>query len=360
MKIIPIAQPQVGKQEIRAVSKVLKSGALAQGKKVEQFEDAFCSAISADYCVAVNSGTSALHIALLALGIGAGDEVIVPSFTFAATANSVSLTGAKPVFVDIDPITYTIDPEKIEKAITPKTKAIQVVHLYGLPANMIKIVQISKRHNLKLIEDAAQAHLASIDGDFVGTFGDAAAFSFYPTKNMTSGEGGMIVFRNAEHARTAKLLRNQGMEVRYQNELIGFNLRMTDIHAAIGIEQLKKLSRWTDTREENAQFLSQRISKVTTPHTPQGYRHVYHQYTIRVNANREDFSRELNKLGIGNSVYYPTPVHRLPSFKLEVDLPHTELAASQALSLPVHQALSKKDLKRIADAVSRAAEIVRD
>ncbi len=360
MKNIPIAQPQVGKEEIRAVSKVLKSGALAQGKKVEQFEEAFASAISAEYCVAVNSGTSALHVALLALGIGPGDEVIVPSFTFAATANSVSLTGAKPVFVDIDPSTFNIDPDEIEKAITSRTKAIQVVHLYGLPANMTEIMQISMRYNLKIIEDAAQAHLSSIDGRFVGTFGDAAAFSFYPTKNMTSGEGGMIVFRNLEDARVAKLLRNQGMEVRYQNELVGFNLRMTDIHAAIGIEQLKKLSRWTDIRQENAQFLNDRISAVTTPHIPHGYRHVFHQYTIRVNTNRDKFSLELNSLGIGNSVYYPTPVHRLPSFKLELDLPQTELAAAQVLSLPVHPNLSKRDLVRISDAVSRAAEVVRN
>lgn len=356
MKNISIAQPLVGRQEIRAVVKVLKSGALAQGKKVGQFEEAFAMAVSAEHCVAVNSGTSALHLALLSLGIGAGDEVIVPSFTFAATANSVALTGARPVFVDVNPQTYNIDPDKIEQAISAKTKAIQVVHLYGLPANMSEIVRISKKHNLKIVEDAAQAHLASIDGKFVGTFGDAAAFSFYPTKNMTSGEGGMIIFRKAEHARTARLLRNQGMEVRYQNELIGFNLRMTDIHAAIGIEQLKKLSKWTEKREDNASFLNQSLSGVVVPHIPPGYRHVFHQYTIRLDGNRDEFSRELTNLGIGNSVYYPIPVHRLPAFESTSILPHTDQASRQVLSLPVHPSLSKRELKRIAQAVSKIAD----
>jgi dTDP-4-amino-4,6-dideoxygalactose transaminase len=193
-KTINLAQPNIGSKEIRAVTKVLKSGNLAQGVKVSNFEKAFSKHVEDRHCIAVNSGTSALVTALMALGLGVGDEVIVPSFTFAATANAVSLVGAVPVFVDINLKTYNIEPEQIVKSITKKTRAIQVVHLYGLPADMRKILEIAKKYNLLVIEDAAQAHLAKIDGKPVGTFGDAAAFSFYPTKNMTSAEGGMVVF----------------------------------------------------------------------------------------------------------------------------------------------------------------------
>jgi perosamine synthetase len=356
VKNIPVAKPILGRRERRAVDRVLRSGGLAQGPKVAEFEKDFSRLVQDRECVAVNSGTSALHLALLSLGIGPGDEVIVPSFTFAATANSVALVGAIPVFVDIDPDTFNIDPRLIELAITSKTKAIQVVHLYGLPANMKLISAIASRYNLLVIEDAAQAHLASIDGQPVGTFGDAAAFSFYPTKNMTSGEGGMIVLKNESHARSCRLYRNQGMEQRYQNEVVGFNLRMTDIHAAIGIEQLKNLIKWTDKRIENARFLNTKIEKVKTPSTPIGFKHVFHQYTVRIESNRDKFSEILTGLGIGNSVYYPTQVHRLPSFSLSLDLPHTEKATFQALSLPVHPSLSKRDLNRITDAVNFASE----
>jgi len=344
MRNIPIARPIVGWGEIFSVAKVLKSGSLAQGPKVLQFEKNFSKLVDDRECIAVNSGTSALHVALLSLGIGTGDEVIVPSFTFAATANSVALTGAKPVFVDIDHQTYNIDPSKIESAISDKTKAIMVVHLYGLPADMKLIRQIASRKNLLLIEDAAQAHMAEIDGEKVGTFGDAAAFSFYPTKNMTTGEGGMIVLKDPEAAKKARLLRNQGMAVRYQNEIVGFNLRMTDIHAVIGIEQLKNLSKWTEKRQQNALQLSREITEVTTPFVPNGFSHVYHQYTIRIENKRDKFSELLTSSGIGNSVYYPTEVHNLPSFKSELHLDETHKATQQVLSLPVHPRLSKSDL----------------
>jgi perosamine synthetase len=356
MRDIPVAKPIIDRKDIKAVVRVMKSGGLAQGPQVASFEEKFSELVEGRNCVAVNSGTSALHLALLSLGLGPGDEVIVPSFTFAATANSVALTGAKPVFVDIDPVTYNIDPTLIEGAITKQTKAIQVVHLYGLPADMNTILAIAKKHNLLVVEDAAQAHLASINGKPVGSFGDAAAFSFYPTKNMTSGEGGMIVLKNPEHARVCKLLRNQGMEKRYQNEAVGFNLRMTDIHAAIGISQLKKVHKWTRIRQENANFLNEKISSVVTPFVPDGYTHVFHQYTVRVRKYRDEFSTKLNELGIGNSVYYPTQVHKLPSFDLKLELKHTEDATMQVLSLPVHPSLSKRDLNRIADAVNRAGE----
>lgn len=353
MKNIPVAKPLVGRDDIRAVVKVMKSGGLAQGPQVSRFEEEFSKFVGGRECVAVNSGTSGLHVALLSLGIGPGDEVIVPSFTFAATANSVALTGASPVFVDIDASTYNIDPKLIEAAISPRTKAIQVVHLYGLPADMPPIIEIAKRHNLLVIEDAAQAHLAAIDGNPVGTFGDAAVFSFYPTKNMTSGEGGMAIFAQPEPARMARLLRNQGMAQRYQNEVVGFNLRMTDIHAAIGISQLTKVKDWTKKRQENADFLNSNIESVFTPFTPTGFEHVYHQYTIRIKQHRDVFSKRLTELGIGNSVYYPTQVHKLPSFRRSIDLIHTQSATEQVLSLPIHPSLSKRDLKRIASDVNQ-------
>jgi dTDP-4-amino-4,6-dideoxygalactose transaminase len=335
----------------------LRSSNLSQGPEVLAFENEFSYLVNERECVAVNSGTSALHIALLSLGIGAGDEVIIPSFTFAATANSVALTGATPIFVDIDIDTYNIDPGLIESAITPRTKAIQVVHLYGLPANMIRIVEIARKNKLLLIEDAAQAHAASINGQPVGTFGDAAAFSFYPTKNMTSGEGGMIVFKDKDQARLAKLYRNQGMEKRYQNEIVGFNLRMTDIHAAIGRAQLKHLLKWSKKRQDNAMALSEQIENVVIPIIPIGFSHVFHQYTIRVSKNRDIFAEKLTQSGIGNSVYYPTPVHKLPAFSSSVSLHQTQIATESVLSLPVHPSLSKGDLKRIASTVNELTKV---
>jgi dTDP-4-amino-4,6-dideoxygalactose transaminase len=357
MKMIPVAKPEIGKAERRAVDRVMRSGLLAQGPEVANFEKEFSKFVEDRECVAVNSGTSALHVALLTLGIGKGDEVIVPSFTFAATANSVALTGATPVFVDIDPQTFCIDPVAIINAITTKTKAIQVVHLYGLPADMTAIMKIAKEYKLLIIEDAAQAHLASIEGKPVGTFGDAAAFSFYPTKNMTSGEGGMIVFKEPSAARIARLYRNQGMEKRYENEIVGFNLRMTDIHAAIGRVQLTKLAEKTLRRQQNAAFLSENISRsVDAPVIPSGFSHVFHQYTIKVQGDRDVFASKLTELGVGSGVYYPIPVHELPAFGKKKSLPNTSQVCKQVLSLPVHPALSNKDLKRIVTAVNIASE----
>ena len=337
----------MGRREIRAVVKVLKSLNLAQGPEVKAFESEFSRIVGDRDCVAVNSGTSALHLSLLALGVTKGDEVIVPSFTFAATANVVALVGATPVFVDIDPRTFNVNPELILEAVTSKTKAIIVVHLFGLPANMKRISQIAKENSLLLIEDAAQAHMAKIGEDFVGTFGDAAAFSFYPTKNMTSAEGGMVVLSNSNDARTCRLLRNQGMEIRYQNEIVGYNLRMTDIHASIGRIQLKKLNRMTDKRIANAEYLTNRLESNSTPFVPEGNVHVYHQYTLRVEKEREEFSKYLLSNGIDNGVYYPTPVHKLPSFNGSYQLAETEKASNEVLSLPVHPGLRKRDLDRI-------------
>jgi perosamine synthetase len=354
MKQIPLAKPQITRQERKAVMRVLRSLSLAQGPEVKSFESEFSKIVGDRDCVAVNSGTSALHLCLISLGIGPGDEVIVPSFTFAATANVIALVGAKPVFVDIDPNTYCIDPALVALAITPKTRAIIVVHLYGLPADMHQIQNLARLHSLLVIEDAAQAHMASIEGQPVGTFGDAAAFSFYPTKNMTSGEGGMIVLRESDKARTCRLLRNQGMEKRYQNEVPGFNLRMTDIHAAIGRVQLRKLPELTDKRIKNAEFLSKNLDCESTPTVPAGFKHVYHQYTVRIGIKRDEFSGLLTLEGIGNDVYYPTQVHKLPSFDLPLNLPETNRATMEVLSIPVHPGLTRKNLERIAKTFNKA------
>lgn len=354
--MIPAAKPLIGVEEREAVDRVLQSGMLAQGPEVAAFEKEFSAIVGNRHCIAVNSGTSGLHMALEAIGMDSGDEVIVPSFTFAATANSVALTGATPVFVDIDPQTFNIDPQAIEAAITPKTKAIQPVHLYGQPAAMKEIMDIARRHNLLVVEDAAQAHMASLDGTSVGAFGDAGVFSFYPTKNMTSGEGGMITTADDEIARQSRLLRNQGMEKRYENEIVGFNTRMTDIHAAIGRVQLRKLAKWTEVRRANAKFLDQNLKGVVVPYVAPGAIHVYHQYTIRVvGHNRDAFGAEMTKRGVGNGVYYPIPVHRLPSFGLSFDLPNTSSAANEVLSIPVHPALSQGDLETIVSVINSIA-----
>jgi dTDP-4-amino-4,6-dideoxygalactose transaminase len=355
--MIPAAQPIIGDDERAAVDRVLLSGMLAQGPEVKAFEDEFSPHVGNRHCIAVNSGTSALHMAFVAAGIRAGDEVIVPSFSFAATANAVRLTGAIPVFADVETDHFNLDPTAVEAAITPRTRAIMPVHLYGHPAAMTELQAICQRHNLLLFEDAAQAHLASLHGTKVGAFGVAGSFSFYPTKNMTAGEGGMVTTGCDHIARQVRLLRNQGMERRYENEVIGFNTRMTDIHAAIGRVQLAKLAGWTEQRQHNAAFLTKNISGVITPPVADGAVHVYHQYTIRVvGLNRDAFAEELTKNGVGNGVYYPTPIHRLPSFGLSLDLPATEQVAKECLSLPVHPSLSQGDLEKIVTVVNNAAK----
>lgn len=354
--MIPAARPSIGVEEREAVDRVMRSGMLAQGPEVAAFEEEFSSLVEGRHSIALNSGTSALHLSIMALGIGEGDEVIVPSFSFAATANSVQVAGATAVFADIEPQHFNLDPKAVEAAITSRTKAIMPVHLYGHPANMVELQKIADKHGLIMLEDAAQAVAASINGKPVGTFSQAASFSFYPTKNMTSGEGGMVCTPDPEVARKTRLLRNQGMEKRYANEVFGFNNRMTDLHAAIGREQLKKLNAWTLKRQENAAFLSANLEGVITPPTAPWASHVFHQYTIRVvEQDRDRFAEELAKQGVGSGVYYPTPIHRLPSFGLDLDLPETERAAAQALSIPVYPTLTDSELETIVRAVNSIA-----
>jgi dTDP-4-amino-4,6-dideoxygalactose transaminase len=356
-EFIPPAKPIIGEEERAAVDAVLASGMVAQGPEVAAFEREFGDQlVDGRTCVAVNSGTSGLHLGLLAAGIGPGDEVIVPSFTFAATANSVALTGATPVFVDIEPTFFCLDPRAVEAAITERTKAIMPVHLFGHPADMTALGAVAERHGVMLFEDAAQAHGATWDGAAVGSFGTFAMFSLYPTKNMTSGEGGMVACADEETARRVKLLRNQGMERQYANEVVGLNNRMTDIHAAIGRVQLTKVGAWTTTRQEYAAFLDAHLEGVVVPPVADNATHVYHQYTVRVAEGRDEVVRRLrDEFQVGSGVYYPIPNHRLESLKHfapGLDLPETERAAAEVLSLPVHPSLSRDDLDRIVEAVN--------
>lgn len=356
-RVIPAARPEFGADERSAVDQVLASGGVAQGPQVDAFEREFSQmAVPACHSVAVNSGTSALHLALLAAGISPGDEVLVPSFTFAATANSVALTGATPVFVDIDPLTFCMSVSAARSAITSRTRAIMPVHLYGHPADLNGLQELCVEHSLFLIEDCAQAHLATLDAKPVGTWGLAGAFSFYPTKNMTSGEGGMVTTSDESLARKVRLLRNQGQEIRYHNEIVGFNNRMSDIHAAIGRVQLTKVAGWTARRQQNAAFFNEHLSGVVTPTVAPGATHVFHQYTIRVqDHHRDTFAAQLAEKGVGTGVYYPVPNHRLPAYMQALDLEETERAAAEVLSLPVYPSLTDAERDTIVEAVNTVA-----
>ena len=356
--LIPLAKPIIGDAECAAVDRVLRSGVIAQGPEVAAFEHEFADAlVGGRTTVAVSSGTMGLHLGLLAAGVGAGDEVIVPSFTFAATANSVALTGAVPVFADIEPDYFGLDPAAVDAVVTSRTVGIMPVHLYGHPADVAGLSTVADKYGLQLFEDAAQAHGATWHGRPVGSFGAFAMFSLYPTKNMTSGEGGMVACASDQIARQVRLLRNQGMERRYENEVIGFNARMTDVHASIGRVQLAKLPAWTRQRQANASFLDRHLEGVTVPFVAHEATHVYHQYTIRVAADRAGFIKALaEEHGVDAGVYYPIPNHRLPSFRLALDLPETERAAAEVVSLPVHPALSPAELDRIVAAVNTVAK----
>ena len=353
---INIASPQIGKEEIKAVTAILKSGMLAQGPKVAEFEKNFAKFIGVKFAVATSSGTTALHIALLAAGVGPGDEVITSPFTFIASANSIVYTGAKPVFVDIDEQSYNLDPEKIEKAITKKTKALMPVHLYGSACDMTRIIAIARKHKLALIEDACQAHGAEWRGKKVGSFG-TGTFSLYPTKNMTTGEGGIITTNSKEIYEKANLIRAHGSKVKYYHEILGFNFRMTDISAAIGIEQLKKLAKFNRIRQKNAAYLTKNLANITsliTPFVNKNVTHVFHQYTIRItpdfDLSRDEVLQKLSEAGIGTAVFYPLPINEQKLYKdlgYRANTPVAAKVAKEILSLPVHPGLTKKDLEYI-------------
>ena len=363
-KMIAIASPVLDTEEKQAVLDVLASGQLAQGQRVAAFEQRFADLCQVREAVAVSSGTAALHLALLAHDIGPGDEVITTPFSFAATANAIVMAGAIPVFVDIEADTFNLDPAQVEAAITPRTKALLPVHLYGHPAAMRQLKALAATYHLAIIEDACQAHAASIDGRMVGSFG-TGCFSFYATKNLTTGEGGMITTNDAALAERLRLLRSHGQQERYRHQTLGYNLRMTEMQAALGLVQLEKLERFTEQRIANAAFLTVALHKaVQTPVARDGCRHVYHQYTLRVPRKRDEWAAKLRARGIGTGIHYPLPIHWQPFYgehpalfrivsAREGRLPVAETAAQQVLSLPVHPALSEEDLATITSEVLR-------
>jgi dTDP-4-amino-4,6-dideoxygalactose transaminase len=351
-----MAKPQIGDDEKQAVMEVLDSGMIAQGPRVKAFEDAFAEMCGVKHAIATTSGTTALHVALLANGIGPGDEVITSAFTFIASTNSILFTGAKPVFVDLDPHTFNLDADLIEAAITPKTKAIMPVHLYGLACDMDPIIQIAEKHGLKIIEDACQSHGATYKNKKVGSFG-TGTFSLYPTKNITSGEGGMITTDDPVVDEKCRVIRQHGMRKRYYHDELGYNFRMTDVHAAIGLAQLKKLGKFNSIRQANAKFLSENLKGVVVPFVPEGQTHVFHQYTIRVpNGKRDELRTHLQEREVGSEVYYPVPIHQQSFYVSDLgyndSLPETENAAQEVLSLPVHAGLTPSDLELIVAALN--------
>jgi perosamine synthetase len=353
---IRISEPNIGYREIYAVAKVLKSKRLVNSRTVKSFEDSFASFSGAKHCSAVNSGTSALHLGLLAMGIGKGDEVIIPAFSFAATANSVLLTGAQVVFADVNSRTFNIETSALESLVTSRTKAIIPVHLYGLPADMDPINRIAEKYGLHVFEDSAQAHGALYKDRPTGSLGNAAAFSFYATKNMTSGEGGAFTTSNPVWDRKIRLLRNQGMEKVYFNEIPGFNNRMTELQGALGLTQLSKLQSMNKKRRLNAQFFNKELRGVITPYEPENSFHVYHQYTLTlVDLERDSLIKFLSSKGIESKVYYPLPLHQLDYMKVDLPLVNSENLSKSVLSIPVHPKLRKSDLERIVVAVNAFA-----
>lgn len=356
--MIPISKPFIGVTEKQAVLEVLESGMLAQGPCTALLEEKFAAACGTRYAVATSSGTAALHIALMAHGIGSGDEVITTPFTFIASVNSIIYTGARPVFADIQEDTFNIDPRCIEAAITPRTRAIMPVHLYGCPCDMDAIMDIARKYGLAVIEDAAQAVGADFKGRRVGGFG-TGCFSLYATKNVMCGEGGMITTDDEELAERCRLLRNHGMRRRYYHEALGYNLRMSDLHAAIGVAQIARLEEFTAKRRANAEYLNGHITSVVTPKALPGFGHVWHQYTVRVTdgRNRDAVVEQLARAGIGTGVFYPVPVHRqayIMNMGLgDVQLPVAEKAAKEVISLPVHPQLSRAELETIVSEVNK-------
>ena len=351
--MIPIAKPWLGEEEKKAVLEVLDSGLLAQGKKVAEFEQEFARYVGVKHAIATANGTAALHAALLAQSITVGDEVITTPFSFIATANAIRMAGATPVFVDIDEKTFNLDPDLIEKAITPKTKAILPVHLFGLPAEMNKMIAIAEKYHLAIIEDACQAHGAEFQGKKVGSFG-TGCFSFYPTKNMTTGEGGMITTNDDSIAHRARMIINHGSEKKYYHDTVGYNYRMTDIAAAIGIVQLQKLTACNQQRRRNAQYLQEKLSVIKGLILPAEHPgQVYHQFTIRITPEftktRAEVVSMLTKQGIGSAIFYPVPIHQQKAYSEyhQHQFPVAEYIAPEVLSLPIHPAVTEADLDKI-------------
>jgi dTDP-4-amino-4,6-dideoxygalactose transaminase len=351
------------KEEINtAVLQVLDSTQFILGQEVVAFEKEFAAYCNTDYAIALNTGTSALHLALLAAGIGAGDEVITVPFTFVATVAAICYAGATPVFVDVDPVSYTIDVTQIEQAITPRTKAILPVHLYGQPADMQPIMEIARRHGLVVIEDAAQAHRAEYKGQRIGSIGDIGCFSFYPGKNLGAyGEGGAIVTSNPEYAHRITMLRDWGQEQRYHHVMKGYNYRMDSIQGAILRVKLRYLDQWTEARRTHAAQYDQLLvnSGVKTPTVMPYSHHVYHIYAVRT-KQRETLQQKLSEQGIQTGIHYPIPVHMQTGYadlgyKLG-DFPNSELVAKEVLSLPMYAELSPEQVQTVATVLQNVVE----
>lgn len=357
---IPVARPLVGEEEVAAVADVMRSGMLAQGSVVTEFESRFAEYCGAAHAVGVNSGTAALHAALLAAGVGPGDSVVVPAFTFFATASSVSMCGATPLFADVDPRTFNIEPESVAALIRPDTRAVIGVHLFGQPFDVGAVREVCDDRDLILIEDAAQAHGAEYHGRRVGSLADLGCFSFYPTKNMTTGEGGMVTTDDDALAKQVRLLINHGQSQKYLHSAVGYNYRMTNIAAAIGLVQLNRVEGFNERRIENARYLDRHLAGtgVVTPCVAPGVRHVYHQYVVKIPADyalsRDTFMNVLAERGIGTAVHYPIPVNRQPVYQAEdttASCPVSDDLAASVVSLPVHPSVTDEELAYICDTV---------
>ena len=363
---IPIAKPNFGKEEENAVKEVLESGVLASGPRTKQFEKEFAEYIGVEHAVAVANGTVALDVALKALKLGPGDEVITSAFSFIASGNCILFQNAKPVFADVDPRTFNIDPSDVAEKITAKTKALIPIHMFGQPAKMDALKEIAEDNRIFLVEDAAQAHGAEYKGQKAGSIGEMGCFSFYATKNMTAGEGGMITTNDAELARKARLLINHGQNQKYHHDTLGYNYRITELCAAIGSAQLKKLDGFNKKRRENAALLSNGIRNfkgLTAPHVDKDVKPIFHQYVVRVEENypksRDKLADSLTEKGIGVAVHYPIPIYRQPLYQKlgygGAKCPNTEHACKRVLSLPVHPLVDRKDIEYILDVLKEVS-----
>jgi dTDP-4-amino-4,6-dideoxygalactose transaminase len=359
--MIPISRPDIGPAEEEAVLEVLRSGMLAMGKKTLAFEEAWAAYCGVPHAILMSNGTVALEAILHALGIGPGDEVITVSFSFNATVSAILRVGATPVLVDVREDDFCIDPALAEAAITPRTKAILPVHLYGLMADMDPLTEIAERHGLRIVEDAAQAHGATYHGKRAGRFG-AAMFSLYATKNLMTGEGGFATTDDDEVADRLRLFRNHGMRVRYHHDALGTNFKPTDLAAAIGLAQLTRLDERTATRRANAAYLTEHLAgDYLTPTVPEGRDHVWHQFVMRFPGERQRVIDGLTERGIGTLIYYPVPIHRQAYLQAyvpgaaDLDLPVTNRLSDDVLAIPVHPKLSGEDLAAIVAAIREVA-----
>jgi perosamine synthetase len=365
--MIPINKPQIDDEERQEILKVLDEGILTSasnfgGKRVQDFERLLADFLHVKHAIAVNSGTAALHASILAAGIKESDEILIPSFTFVATANSVACTGAKPVFVDIEKDTYTMDPLDLENKITKKTRAIIPVHLYGHPAKMDEIKEIANKHSIIVIEDACQSLGSTYDGKQTGTLGQMGCFSMYASKVLTSGEGGAITTDSDEFAEKLRMIRNHGMVNGYDTRIIGFNMRLPEISAAIAKTQMKKIQSMLDKRASNARKLGQllsnkiKVKNIVLPHENQRTKYNWYLYTVALNDSRDKVKKFLNDSGIGATIYYDPPVHQTPFYSkfYNGELEITEWASKSLLSLPVHPSITEKDLDFMANKVEEA------